>query len=395
MPRLSQSTATIALVYGHLLDVGGVETHLLSLLRHGNIECYRWLILAPVSPSFRMLTEALGAQIIPWQVRHPLDIVALLRLVRWLREYRVDLVHTHSPRAAFLGRLAARLLRRPVIVTVHLPPYYFFRGHSVRSRFMRWLYRWNDRILNHSLTDRLIYVSSYVCQEALDQRLAPRERTTIIKNGIELTSFNDGKSKASLRQAWGISPDTILICCVCRLDVQKGVDVLLEAIHLLSIETALTEWQVWIVGDGPQRSTLENQVRQLRLGKVVQFLGLRGDVSNLLRASDVFVLPSRYEAMPMAVLEAMAAGLPSVVTRVGENPFLIENETTGFVVPPEDPHALGIALRKLVEDLGLRHRMGRIAQQRARDYDAAKMAQRIQSLYATLLSDNQDNANTK
>lgn len=374
--------STIALVYGHLLHIGGVETHLLSLLRHGNQSRYRWLIIAPTSPTFRALAEALGAQVIHWKPAHPLDVVALIRLVRLLRAEPVDLLHIQSARAALFGRMAARLLGLPVIVTVHLPPYYFAHRHGVRALFKCWFYHWAERILNVRLTDQLIYVSSRVCQEAFALNLAPRERTIVIQNGIDLTAFaNDGQSSA-VREALDTPPEATVLCCVGRLDEQKGVDVLLEALHQMDLDQ---QTRVWLVGDGPQREALETRSRQLGLDANVRFLGFRSDVPDFIKASDIFVLPSRYEAMPMTILEAMAAGLPCVVTDVGDNAELVENGVTGRVIPPEAPGALADALKELTFDRTLRRAMGSAARQKAQRYDVRQMVARTLDIYERVL----------
>src|SRR5262245_19713878 len=158
-------TATIALVYGNRLHVGGVETHLLSLLRHGDRTRYRWVLVSATSAGFAARARALGAQVVPWEPAHNLDLPALTHLRRLLRAQRADLVHMHSPRAATFGRLAARALRRPAVVTIHIPAYYGVVGSGPRARLKRAAYLRLDALLNRRFTDRLIYVSARVRQE--------------------------------------------------------------------------------------------------------------------------------------------------------------------------------------------------------------------------------------
>ena len=382
MPPEKNAQTTVGILYAPLLDVGGVETHLLSLLRHSDHTLYRWLIIASTSPIFKVQAEALGAQVIPWQPAHILDGKALIHLVCLLRVQPIDLLHVHSPRASLLGRIAARLAGLPVIVTAHLPPYYFVYGQNIRARFKRCIYRWVEKTLNYGLTDQLIYVSARVCQEALALGLAPRGRTIVIENGIDLTSFaNEGQSSA-VREALGTPPQATVLCCVGRLDKQKGIDVLLEAASKLESEKQTC---VWLVGDGPQRAALEIQARQLGLDAHVRFLGFRDDVPDLLKASNIFVLPSRYEAMPITILEAMAAGLASVVTDVGENAHLIEDGVTGRIVPPEDPQALADALRALIQNPSLCGDMGGKAKTKAQQYGVERMVARTLGVYERVL----------
>ncbi|MGB9873305.1 MAG: glycosyltransferase, partial [Anaerolineae bacterium] len=375
--------------------VGGVEAHLLSLLRYGDRTRYHWLIVSLVSPAFQTQVEALGAQVFPWQAAHQLDIAALARLVRLFRSHHVGLVHAHSPRAALLGRVAARLLGIPVVVTVHLPPYKYVHGQGLRARFQRWLYRRAEQFLNHALTDRLIYVSSRIGREAINRGLAPFRRTTIIENGIDLSPFADCYRGHSVREELGTSPATTVLCCVGRLTEQKGMDILLEALH--GLEPRKWDLRLWLIGDGPQRSMLETRARQLGLETRVQFLGWRYDVPDLLVASDIFVLPSRYEAMPMTILEAMAAGLPCVVTDVGDNALLVEDGVNGRVVSPEDPAALAGALRDLIQSPGARRVMGDAARRKAQHYSVERMVACTLAVYGQVTgcaangaSDNKD-----
>jgi glycosyltransferase involved in cell wall biosynthesis len=368
---------------GDALHVGGVETHLLSLLRHSDPSLYNWLVIASTSPDFATRANALGAQVLAWKPRHVFDAAALLRLVRLIRLHGVDLLHVHSPRASAFGRLAGRVLGLPVVVTVHLPPYYYVYGQNTFTRCKRWLYQKVEQLLNHRWTDYLIYVSSRVCREALGKGLAPRSRTTIIPNGIDLTHYVTGGDRQALRNIFGTPAQATVMCCVGRLDAQKGIDVLLEAVHLL--EAKGSSPQLWLVGDGPQRAELEARSGELGLMGSVRFLGFRDDVPQLLQASDVFVLPSRFEAMPFTILEAMASGLPCVVTDVGDNAELVEDGVIGKVVPCEDPQALADAINQLALSPARRLAMGEAARQKAQHYSAEQTVARILAVYDIVL----------
>jgi glycosyltransferase involved in cell wall biosynthesis len=135
------------------------------------------------------------------------------------------------------------------------------------------------------------------------------------------------------------------------------------------------------VGDGPWRKALEEQVSRLALEEKVHFLGYRGDVPDILGASDLFVLPSRYEAMPVVLLEAMAAGLPCVVTAVGDNSYLIEDGVTGRLVSPEDPTALAEVLEELISDPLRRGRMKAAARQKVQNFTSKNKINRIEWVY--------------
>lgn len=155
---------------------------------------------------------------------------------------------------------------------------------------------------------------------------------------------------------------------VARLVHQKGLDVLIEALALAS--GAASSWSLTLVGDGPERQALEHQVSQLELAGRVSFMGFRSDPETFLQASSVFVLPSRFEGMPNALLEAMGAGMAVVVSDASPGPLeVVEHDVTGLVVTKEDPSALATALDRLAGDADLRARLGQSARSRLRKMD--------------------------
>ncbi|MBQ62282.1 MAG: glycosyl transferase family 1 [Gammaproteobacteria bacterium] len=168
---------------------------------------------------------------------------------------------------------------------------------------------------------------------------------------------------------------------VARLVPQKGVDVLISAIALLS--GSASEWPVVLVGDGPERQALEKQAAVEGVQDHVHFEGFRSDPEVLLAAASVFVLPSRFEGMPNALLEAMAAGLAVIVTDASPGPLeVVEDRRCGIVVPSEDPHALAKAMSELVEDVDLRNRLGFAARERLAALEWAQVEPQWRSVLA-------------
>ncbi len=145
--------------------------------------------------------------------------------------------------------------------------------------------------------------------------------------------------------------------------------------------------RVWIAGEGPLRRSLEEEHRSLGLGTAVRFLGFRDDVNDLLRAADLFVVSSYLEGMGTATLDAMAAGLPVVATRVGGIPEIVESELSGLLVPPRDPGALAAAMVRLANDAALRARFGEGGRVRVRDFSADRTEQRTRALYEEVMED--------
>lgn len=374
---------TVALLCGAPLHRGGVEAHLRSLLAQGDKKRYRFVLIAPTSQEFAEEILALGGEVWHWVPQHARDWRAALRLYRLLRSESVDLLHIHDPRGGLLGRIIAKCLGIPVLYTAHLLPYQYAGAGRRASRwtpFQRWIYKRVEAQLNHHFTERVLYVSSCAYQEALQEGIAPQGRAEVIENGVDLARYSDPGDASLIRDRFKVAPDVPVICFVGRLTEQKGPDLLIKAASQLRDRSR--DFQLWLVGDGPLQTALESHVRKLGLEGVVRFLGYRKDVPELLAASDLFVLPSRYEAMSISLLEAMAAGKPCVVTDVGDNARLIEQGSEGLVVPPEDETALAAALQRLLSDPSLRRAMGAAARQKARCYEVATMVQRIQAVYA-------------
>ncbi len=376
---------TIGLLYDSYLNFGGVEQHLLGLLRRADAARWQFIIISNTSEAFAAQVAALGARVVKvtrWRITDPGAVAALAGV---LREHGVDLVHAHSPTAAAVGRLAARRLRLPAVVTVHLPvaQYHGVRT-TLRARLGRWIYTTLDRYLNHSHPAPLLYVSQAVRDACVAAGHSPTARSLVIPNGIELELYAGEGDPRNLRaQAGVLEGEKVIICCG-RLHPQKGVDVLLQALAQPGMpQHAL---RLWLVGDGSQRDELEQQALRLGLGERVRFWGYQAQVADYLRAADVFALPSRWEAMPFALLEALAAGLPCVVTAVGDNALLARDSLEGLVIPPEDPAALADALRRLVTDDALRARMALSARQRAGAFSQDEMARRIEEIYDSSLS---------
>ena len=207
----------------------------------------------------------------------------------------------------------------------------------------------------------------------------------VIENGIDLGPYNRLVDRRAVREAVSCPHDATVLCFVGRFTEQKGIDTLLQAVKALHDQR--TVFRLWLVGDGPLRDRFEEYVLRSDLSSTVQFLGFRKDVPELLGASDVFVLPSRLEAMPVSLLEAMASGLPCVVTSVGDNAKLVEDGITGLVVPPEDAGALATALGQVLADPGLRCSMGEAAHRKAQQYTVKRMTSRVTRIYDELPSE--------
>jgi glycosyltransferase involved in cell wall biosynthesis len=331
----------VALLYGHPLEVGGVETQLLSLVRRSDPKEWRFRIVGETRPPFTEQVQDAGAEILAWRAARTPTPQSLRRLLGGLRS--VDLLHMHSPRALLFGRLVRPFVRLPSVLTVHVRA---GAPGKLRHRMYSHIEGW----LGRGFPDRAIFVSARALREAAGSPLS--QRAIVIENGVGLPAKED---RLGTRRGLGVDDDAVVGICVARLDPQKDLGTLLDAI------SRLRRGVFWIVGEGRERGRLEARAQVLGLGERVRFLGSRTDVPALLQAADVFVLPSLYEGSSIALLEAMAARLPCVATDVGDNGLLLLGAHAGSVVPCGDSGALADALAPFLEDPGLRLRSGKAA----------------------------------
>jgi glycosyltransferase involved in cell wall biosynthesis len=375
------SGPTVGLLYGHCLDVGGVESHLLALMSRCDRPRWRWRVLAPTSPSFSRRAIEAGAAVVDWSPRHALDATALRGLVRAARSLSLDLLHVHDPRALPIAQAAAAYLGIPLVYTVHLP---VAAADGMRSRPRRRLYGKAERLLLRlAPPSRIVHVSARALAQGAP---GSNGRIVLVPNGVDLGRVPAAGARARIRAALGVAADACVVTSVARLVPQKGLDLLLEAwARGMDAHGAV----LWLAGDGPARPALEAQAARLGLGERVALLGRRDDVADVLDATDVFVLASRAETTPIALLEAMAAGRACVATDVGDCRAMLGDGSAGRIVPPGDVTGLAAALREVATDAALRERLGNTARERARLYSDASMAQRTAAVYETALGGGQ------
>ncbi len=316
---------------------------------------------------------------------HPTrDLVALAKLVRAFRRSRPDLVHTHTAKAGTLGRVAARLAGVPA--SVHT-----FHGHVLEGYFSRGatqLFLQIERALARN-TDRIIAVSPRLRQDILAMGLGRPEQVVVIPLGLELQRFlRTPPAPAGLRTALHIPPGTPLLGIVGRLVTIKDHPTLFRALTLL--EAGSRAPHLIVVGDGERREELRRLAHDLCLASRIHFLGWRSDLEAILAELDVVICSSRNEGTPVALIEAMAAGVPVVSTDVGGVGDLVVHAETGWLVPPGDPAVLARAIRVLLMDPALRTRLAMAARPAALNkYDIPGLIHRVEALYATLVTEKQ------
>ena len=293
------------------------------------------------------------------------------RLRQLVGRRRYDIVHTHMPVPA----VAARLVLGPG------GPRLVHTEHNTWHR-----YRWSTYLANlatYALNDHVIAVSRAVAHSIETSRV-PHLRelppVEVLVHGIDLDRAPDRKTAAEARHLLGLPDDAPVLGTVGNLTAKKDQTTLLRALALLRCSHPGV--RLVIVGTGPMRQALERDARALGIADMVEFTGLRDDVPALLPAFDVFVLPSRFEGLPIALVEALAAGLPSVATSVGGVPEVITSGSEGLLVAPGSPELLASAVERLLSDEGLRRRMSLSALQRSKSFDIRRAVRRIEEIYA-------------
>lgn len=361
---------------------GGVARVVTDLVRAQAAGGLRVVVGCP--PGGRLADDArdAGAEVLPWRAGRapgpglPAEVLGAARLVRRVRP---DLLHAHSAKAGLAGRLAVR----GSLPTVFQPHAWSFDavGGATAALALRWERfgaRWADRVLCVSESERREGES-----EGIDAHWS------VIRNGVDLDHFRPGRpdpehdraeARAGLPLPAGLRGEGPLAVCVGRLCPQKGQDILLRAWpELLG---AVPEARLALVGDGPDGERLR---RTAPPG--VFFAGAAADIRPWLRAADLVVLPSRWEGMALAPLEAMACGRPVLVSDVsGARESLPSGQGRLCLVPPEDPTALAKALGRLLAEPRLLAELGEQARQHARtDFDVRRTADAVTGLYHELL----------
>lgn len=360
----------------HSLDTGGTERLVVDMSRAVS-DNYDVRIFCLDQPG-RWARELRNAGIPVYCVwRQPgFDIGVGWRLARLCRGQNVALMHAHQAGPWFYAALARVFHRGPRLLFEEHGRFYP-EADSLLRRFV-------NRALISRLTHRVVAVSEDVRRRLVRYEGLPSDRIEVVYNGVKPAHSLDGPARRELRHQLGFSDDHIVVGSVGRLDEIKNFPMLIDAIA--ATRNRIPQVRGLIVGDGPQRASLESHIMAVGQCDSIVLTGFRDDARALTACLDVFVLPSFSEGTSMALLEAMAAGIPVVVTDVGGNPEVVQEGVSGRIVPSGDTGRLVQSIRELLEDQQSRKRLGDAAQLRFEDcfsFDA--MLKRYREIYLELL----------
>ncbi|MEW6077769.1 MAG: glycosyltransferase family 4 protein [Thermodesulfobacteriota bacterium] len=381
------------------MDMGGSAQNTLLTCLGLDRKRYRVILVTGLSRESRMTpaeTESVesglekarrqGVEIIrlPALVRsvHPLyDVDAMLQLWRIIRREKPDIVHTHTSKAGILGRWAAWLARTPVIV--HTPHGHVFYGHFA-ALFSK-LFLLTER-LTAPITHHLVALTRGERDDYLSLRLFADDRMRIIHSGVDIDAFLAAPGDdPGIRRELGIPERAAVVGTVGWLQSVKNPAGLLEA--MIPLLRSRPDLYLVFVGKGDLESDLKQKAAEAGVDVKVVLAGWRRDIPAVMRAFDVFVLPSLNEGMGRVVVEAMASGRPVVASNVGGIPDMVRNGDNGFLVDPRDPGALRAAIVKLLDSHALRVALGEKGRETALRFSLAVMISKINALYESAMRD--------
>ena len=360
----------------------GAEVQLAMLLR-GLVQ-YRNVELRAILFNSGILADRIADAGIPVEVieesRHN-SLSLMLKTKKILKRDKIEILHTHRYKENFLGGLASRGTSvKHIVRTVHGMGEPFRGFQNVKAQFYAYL----DRMASERWVNKIVAVSNDINRSLA--WLYGEEKMVTIHNGIEADRVPQRTDVASAKRKLGVEADTPVIGTVGRHMPVKGYDVLLRAFKL--VNERKPEARLVLVGDGPERASLESLAAGLGIDSRVVFYGFTEDVAAAMSAFDVFVLSSIHEGISISLLEAFAMGIPVVVTDVGGNPEVVRHMETGLIVPPRDEGRLADALTELLDDKQLCGKM--IKNQRevvTGEFSAETMAQRTEELYRELMAE--------
>lgn len=371
------------------MELGGPPILVLDILQHLDKERFESSIVTGITidRKYDMIGFARDKHIrvvsMPSLVRniHPLkDIIALIKLTIFLRKEKFDIVHCHTSKGGFVGRIAAKLAGAKIII--YSPHGDIFEGYFCKlvTDFFILLEKFTARF-----TDKIINLTKIEIERFIERSIGTRRQLTQIYNGINIKYYERVPTPNLKKRAeFGLGKDDFVCATVGRLVPIKGHTYLIKAIQ--KVVKVIPEAKFLFVGDGELKSKLSEEIKSLDLQKHIILLGARSDIATILSCINAFLLPSLNEGFGMVLIEAMAARKPVIATNVGGVPEVIINGTTGILVPPKDPEAFSSAIIKLYNNPDISLEMGSAGYSRAKNFfDIGTTVRKFEDLYSKLI----------
>ncbi len=341
----------------HVMQVAGAETLVAETIRRLGRAIDPVIFCLDDVGALGEIMRSEGTEVLAMGRRAGVDFRVVWRLARHVRSRHLDVLHAHQYTPFFYGALAAKLagVGTRVILTEH--GRHYPDVVSARRRLV-------NRLVLSRFADRITAVCAFSASGLSESDGFPLDRIEVIRNGVDLDRYQRPRDRQTLRRALGLHAARRYVATVARFHPVKDHHTLLHA--FAQVCSIIDDVDLLLVGDGPLRGELQRLAQTLGIGERVQFLGVRADVPDILAAVDLFALSSVSEAASITLLEAMAAGIPLVVTDVGGNPEIVRQGIDGLLTPSGDATAMATAMRRLLEDRTRAGRMGRQAAERVR-----------------------------
>lgn len=360
--------------------VGGGETHILDLVKHINKDRFQPVVLSFTDGQMMTELKNIGIDnfIIPSE--KAFDFSKWQKVKALMQDEKIDLVHIHGTRATSNIYWAAKNLNLPVIYTIHGWSFHNDQSPLVkkgRILFEKWI-----------TTKTNCNISVSISNQKTGIEKMPNFKSVVIHNGIDLEKFNPSSNeRKNVRKELKIADDAMVICLIGRITQQKDPLGLIKAFK--NIVESNPKAVLLIVGDGEIKEAAMQLALELKIEKSVVFENFRNDIPDVLYSSDIYCLPSLWEGFPIGLLEAMAMGKPVIATKVDGSVEIIEDGKNGFIIEPQNKHALIEALNKLINNKELRIQLGEAARQTIiNEFDVCKMTKKIEDVYTSVLSKN-------
>ncbi|MGB8952707.1 MAG: glycosyltransferase [Candidatus Aminicenantales bacterium] len=362
--------------------LGGGQMALLALARSLDRERFEVFVCSREGGPFIRALEKNRIHFYPISFSRRFRQTPVKEIASLLDRQKIDILHTHGGVAGLYGRWASRRSRTPVVIhTLHGIHYLHYRN-VVRKWALIFLERHFSRF-----TDGIIVVSEADLRSGKKFKLAPEDKMHLIKNGVDFSPPTEAGGSEGREEEWKrklkTARDHPVVGTVARLHRQKGIIYFLRAASI--IHRRIPEAQILVAGGGPLEQKLRQEAKRLGVQRYFLLLGERTDARELLSYFDVFALPSLWEGLPLALLEAAALGKPIVATDIDGVREVIKDGETGILVPPKNPEILAHAIVRLLEDRQQARNLGQKAKELIPPrFDLVRMVEQTQSLYLDL-----------
>lgn len=359
------------------LEFGGGERSFLQLIA-GLDDRFKVFVATSPGRKFAKMLDQMDRLLCPVNMSCPVSLTPIFKLRKFIRQKRIDIVHSQGARADFFARMASLLMPTSCLCTLQMP----VEGFDVNS-WRRRTYQAMDRISGRAVK-KYIVVSEALKKNLSEERKISSDRIALIYNGIELDRYVPISDKGLLKKTLKMPSDTFLVGTIGRLVWQKGYEFLIKAIP--EIVRVFPEARFLFVGEGPLKGKLGALSKELGIRDKIIFTGFRSDIKEILSAIDLVVIPSLLEGFPMITLEAMALAKPIVATRINGITEQITNNKNGILVPAKNDAALAEAILDILLNKGKSRKLGLAARLTVESkFSVEKMVAETEKIYCSLL----------